>query len=249
MPFAPDHVLEEASGAVVLASGDVAVVADSGHNGAYVILAPDGALRARGSMPLGDGASDDIEGLARRGDDHYGITSSGWIRRWRLRGTAFALVEGPYSIDPTGGATCARGTSWNCGPNYEGLCLRPAGLDAECDGFAVANANAALVCLRFDDRGRLRVTEAPPLPVGFPGQLSGCTFAPDGQLWISANRFGGNAIGLVDGDPPGPVSLRLVAGSARGFNEAVAAGDRGELFVFSDEDPRRRNHRKYRCSR
>ena len=134
--------MPEASGAAWLELDGkpvLLVVSDSGNHGAYGIVDPEtGATTETGALPLSSEASDDIEGLAARGGEIYGLTSSGWIRVWRRHGKAFELVGKPYPLGPVDlpdtknndrppkgdGMVCA-GPAINCGRNYEGLCLAP----------------------------------------------------------------------------------------------------------------------------
>jgi hypothetical protein len=104
LPFALTTPVPEASGAAWLeldGKPALLVVSDSGNHGAYVIVdAETGATLESGALPLSSEASDDIEGLAARGGEFYGLTSSGWIRVWRRRGKAFELVGKPYPLGP-----------------------------------------------------------------------------------------------------------------------------------------------------
>ncbi|HSS03176.1 MAG TPA: hypothetical protein VLM79_39205, partial [Kofleriaceae bacterium] len=142
LPFALTTPVPEASGAAWLeldGKPALLVVSDSGNHGAYVIVdAGTGATLESGALPLSTEASDDIEGVAARGSEIYGLTSSGWVRVWRRHGKAFELVGKPYPLGPVDlpdtkndarppkgdGMVCA-GATINCGRNYEGLCLAP----------------------------------------------------------------------------------------------------------------------------
>ena len=48
-------------------------------------------------------------------------------------------------------------TATNCGRNYEGLCLAPAGAGGACVGFAASKADGHLYCVTTADDGRLAV--------------------------------------------------------------------------------------------
>src|SRR5690606_4194913 len=138
----------EASGAVYVddpGAPHLLVVSDSGHKGFLARIDPaTGAIARTWSLPLGPGASDDLEGLSVIGDTLYAITSSGWMRHWRLADDgSWALVRPAYPIAARDGAdaryVCPSGERINCGRNYEGLCLRrDARPGSACAGFAAS---------------------------------------------------------------------------------------------------------------
>ena len=72
LPFAPSTPVPEASGAAWLdidGKPMLVVAGDSGNHGAYGIIDPEtGATTETGALPLSSEASDDIEGLAARGE-------------------------------------------------------------------------------------------------------------------------------------------------------------------------------------
>ena len=213
------HGIPEASGAVRFPDGRLLVVADSGHHGRALWTGPDGVETAV-TLPLdgprdaeGRPSDDDLEGLSLGPDgDLFGITSAGWLRRWRRDGEAFVQLgaSAPIAVDER--LACAsRGV--NCGPNYEGLCLRPAspaatasGL-AACAGFAASKARGELVCLAFaaprDGEAPRLVATGLVVPTGIPAdQLADCAFPPaeagvDGVL-LAGNLYAGSELWWFD---------------------------------------------------
>ena len=242
LPFAATTPLAEASGAAWLPDGLI-VVSDSGNDGAYAILDPEtGDTREQGKLPLG-AASDDIEGLAARGDKLYGLTSGGWMRVWRRDGTGFALVDGPYPIG-TGDMVC-KADKGNCGYNYEGLCLAPLGGDG-CTGFAASKTDGHLYCLTVGEHG-LVVDPARSIAVARPKHLGDCTFGDDGTLWIGGNIFSGNAIWRVDGWRD-PAHAKVVAIGNFGIGNAEVIAVRGDvLYRMSDTNSAPSLMAKFRC--
>lgn len=223
LPFASKVDVAEASGAVVLDEG-VLVVGDSGTNGAYVIVDREtGEERERGALPLGDGAGDDLEGLARDGDRIVALTSAGWMRAWRRVPGGFELVDGPYVIGP--GPMSCDAHKVNCGKNYEGLCV--GGDDPVCAGWAASKDDGHLHCLVRGGE-RLRAHGSRRIAITHDDALSGCAFdAATGALWAITNAFDGNLY-RIDGD-----EARRVEAPAGLFPEAVAADD-GVVWRFSD---------------
>lgn len=250
LPFALTTPVPEASGAAWLeldGKPALLVVSDSGNHGAYVIVdAETGATLESGALPLSTEASDDIEGLAARGGEFYGLTSSGWIRVWRRRGKGFELVGKPYPLGPVDlpddkhdhhppkgdGMVCA-GPVINCGRNYEGLCLAPRPPKDACVGFAASKADGHLYCLT-DEAGKLVVHRDRSIDVARPGVLADCAFGDDGTLWVGNNLFDlGNVYRVAHWDDPSHASLTRVGALAVGFPEGIAA--RGNVvYRFSD---------------
>jgi DNA-binding beta-propeller fold protein YncE len=220
LAFAPTADVPEASGAAWLTlAGKPAllVISDSGNHGVYVILdAGDGSLVERGVLPLGDG-SDDLEGIAARGDRFEVISSPGWIRSYQRVDHGFALVDGPYPLAaveatgsvvprPTrqaGGAPTPKGAAprgddtdrasmvcarTNCGRNYEGLCLAPAPA-GPCVGFAASKADGQLYCVT-EQHGRLAVVRAPAIRIARPDVIADCAFSADGAARTFKRCFG-----------------------------------------------------------
>lgn len=261
LPFATSIPVPEASGAAWLHEdgGDrVLVVGDSGRSGAYVeIGAEDGRVLRRGALPLGDGAGDDVEGLATDGQRLWGLTSAGWMRAWVKDGDGYRLVLGPYPIEHRG--PCKM-DSVNCGHDFEGLCLRPAGtVGADgCVGYAAAKAEGALYCLTVapapaEDDGKgpgprlmLSVREghhAPrPLPaITAKGALADCAIASDGAVWTGDNMFGGGTVRRLDAPAwEGPLG--------DGFPEAMALAPGGIVYRFSDAGGEPSLAGRYRCA-
>ena len=275
LPFALTSPVPEASGAAWLeldGKPALLVVSDSGNRGAYGIIdAETGATLELGALPLSTEASDDIEGVAARGSEIYGLTSSGWIRVWRRRGKAFELVGKPYPLGPVdgterspgrhaGGAVgpekgsegmVCPGPGINCGRNYEGLCLAPRPpKDAKdaCVGFAASKADGHLYCLT-DEAGKLVVHRDRSIAVTRPGVLADCAFGEDGTLWIGNNLFDlGNVYRVAHWDDPSHASLTRVGALAVGFPEGIAA--RGDVvYRFSDMGRAPSLMARFRCPR
>src|SRR5207248_1134938 len=157
------------------------VMGDSGQHGAYGLIDPDdGTTREQGKLPLGD-TSDDLEGLATRGDLVYGLTSAGWVYAWKRDGAGFALADGPYALGPvdlpdkaphhgfgdvppaSDGMVCgAHGV--NCGRDYEGLCL------TDTAGFVAAKADGHLYALTTE-AGKLVVHHDRAIAIARPGVI------------------------------------------------------------------------------
>ncbi len=267
--FASPLPLAEASGATYLAHPEAPVlllVGDSGTKGAYLELDPaTGAVLVSGNLPLGRGASDDLEGLTAIGDTIYGLTSSGWRRHWRRHPTRtgrrrYELVRGPYPVARPGndddGLVCASAGDINCGRNYEGLCLRdPPDPAAACAGFAVSKADGALYCLTLDADGGVRAHAEDAIAVAPAETLTGCDFAPaDGRdraadlLWVGSNAFGANRVFTVSGwQAPASARVALVGVLGVGFGEAMALGPAGAVYRFSDTASARSLADKYQC--
>lgn len=270
--FASPLPLAEASGATYLAHSETPVlllVGDSGTRGAFLELDPaTGAVLASGRLPLGRGASDDLEGLTAIGDTIYGITSAGWMRHWRRHprrpaARRYELVRGPYPVATPGrddsGLVCASAGDVNCGRNYEGLCLRdpPEAREdsaATCAGFAVSKADGALYCLTLERDGAVRAHAEDPIAVAPAETLTGCDFAPAGHeraadlLWVGSNAFGANRVFTVsDWQAPASARVALVGMLGVGFGEAMALGPDGAVYRFSDTASARSLADKYHC--
>jgi hypothetical protein len=267
--FASPLPLAEASGATYLAHPEtpvLLVVGDSGTKGAYLELDPaTGAVLASGNLPLGHGASDDLEGLTAIGDTIYGLTSAGWMRHWRRHparagARRYQLVRGPYPVATPGsddtGLVCDSARDINCGRNYEGLCLRdPPDPAAACAGFAVSKADGALYCLTLEPDGNLRGHAEDPIAVAPAETLTGCDFAPapgrdqaTDLLWVGSNAFGANRVFTVTGwQRPASARVALVGMLGLGFGEAMALGPAGAVYRFSDTASARSLADKYHC--
>jgi hypothetical protein len=264
--FATPLPLAEASGAVYLPHPEKPVIllaGDSGTRGAFIELDPEtGAVLASGKLPLGRGASDDLEGLTAIGDTIYGLTSGGWMRHWRRRpdrpaARRYELVRGPYPVATASddGLVCGSARDTNCGRNYEGLCLRdPPDPAAACAGFAVSKADGALYCLTLEDDGSVRAHAGDRIAVAPPETLTGCDFAPPGRepaadlLWVGSNAFGANRVFTVSGwQTPARARVAMVGVLGLGFGEAMALGPAGAVYRFSDTASARSLADKYRC--
>jgi hypothetical protein len=248
-PFAESTPLAEASGAAWLTIDSalaLVVVADSGNDGAYAILDPDtGETREQGKLPLGEGADDDIEGLAAHGDLLYGLTSRGWMRVWRRHGKGFELVEGPYAIGPdSDGTSCA--AKKGCPIDYEGLALAPE--PHGCAGFACSKGDGHLYCLT-EQGGRYTVDRSRRIAVASrKGQLADCAFDERGTLWAGNNVFGLDQVYRID-NWQAPEAAKVVSFNAFGvgFPEVIAARD-GVIYRMSDTGGAPSLLGKFRCS-
>jgi outer membrane protein assembly factor BamB len=263
LPFALSTPVPEASGAAWLeidGKPELVVVSDSGNHGAYGIVDPGtGATIETGTLPLSSEASDDIEGLAARGGEIYGLTSSGWIRVWRRRTRGFDLVGKPYPLGPvdlpdrknndrppkTDGMVCS-GPAVNCGRNYEGLCLARAPHSAACIGFAASKADGHLYCLT-EGAGKLVVHRDRSIAVSRPGTLADCAFGDDDTLWVGNNLFDlGNVYRVAHWDDPAHATVAPVGALAIGFPETIAA--RGDVvYRMSDMGGAPSLMARYRC--
>lgn len=251
--FAVELPIAEASGATYEPADGrgparVLVVSDSGNDGAFVeMAADDGRVLARGRLPLDQGASDDLEGLARVGERYYAVTSSGYMRSWRRDGDGFALVDRAYALaEPGHGAppiSCNDPDEVNCGSNIEGLCLRDPAPASGCAGYLAAKNTGRLVCLEWAGQ-RLVATAARGIDITAPGVISGCAFAPDdGRLLVGSNLFAANTVWQVDARG----QTRRVGRLGPGFGEAIAAGPDGEIYRFSDDGGAPSASKKFVC--
>lgn len=239
LPFAASIPLAEASGAVLLPGPapsdgpELLVVGDSGTNGAYVeVAADDGHLLRSGNLPLGEGAGDDLEGLALDGTRVWGLTSGGWMRAWEREGTAWKLVEGPYTIEKHG--PCKH-DGVNCGHDFEGVCLRPDGQpdDDGCIGYAAARAEGHLYCLARDGaRIVALVREGFQSPHAGPKItrrrfLADCAIGADGVVWTGDNLLGSAMVRRL-------AAPEWKGALGDGFPEAMALAPGGIIYRFSD---------------
>ncbi len=256
LPFAEEVSVAEASGSTLLTLEGrllLLVVGDSGNSGAYVLVdAATGERVERGQLPLGRGAGDDLEGISADGDDLLGVTSAGWMRRWRRVDDGFALVDGPYPVGPvddtlplapragglgasdTDSVACgAMGV--NCGKNYEGLCVAPGEPAGTCAGYLAARTDGRLWCL-VRDGARLRVDTTRSIEVTGGNVLTGCDVAPDEDaLWAGANPLGGNAVWRITGwRTPATAVVTEVGGFGDGFPESLAVGKDDVIYRLSD---------------
>lgn len=240
--FAESVDVREASGAVWVPASyglpaHVVVVGDSGTKGAFAVVdAEQGQLLGRGNLPLGEGVSDDIEGLARAGETYHALTSNGRVRSYRRSGAlAFELLGAPYPLHPE--LVCPSPTRSNCGYDFEGLCLAPTPAPGNgCDGYAASRARGTLVCVAIRPDGTLAGEPGRSLALAPPMVLAGCAVAPEGDLlYAGLNGFAGNAVIRVrDWRDPATARVEPLGPAGTGFCEAVAAGPGGALFRFSD---------------
>lgn len=239
LPFAESTPVPEASGAAWMTIDNklvLVVAGDSGHDGAFGLVDPEtGATGVQGKLPLGRGASDDVEGLAARGTRLYGLTSSGYMREWEWKAGVFVLVAGPY---PIGGSewTCKNPGKTNCGKNYEGLAIAPAPI-GECAAYACSKETGAVYCLR-DDGGKLvasgtAATTAVTI-VDKSEVLADCAFGDDGALYVGNNLFGlARTFRVEKLDDPQNVQITDLGTLGTGFPETVAV--RGDVvYRMSD---------------
>jgi hypothetical protein len=247
-PFALSTPLPEASGAAWLTIDGrlvLAIVSDSGNDGAYALLDPEtGETREQGKLPLG-GGSDDIEGFAAHGARVFGLSSGGWMRVWKRSGTGFALVDGPYAIGTQAdGMTCS--PKQGCKINYEGLALA-ATPQHGCAGVACSKGDGGVYCLTEKD-GRYAIDPARRIAVTKPGVLADCTFDDADQLWAGNNIFGMDQVFRIDGWGDA-ATAKVVATNAFGvgFSEVIAA--RGNvIYRMSDTGGAPSLMGKFRCS-
>ncbi len=257
LPFETTTSIPEASAAAWMTIDGrlvLVVVSDSGNDGAYGLIDPDtGKTLETGALPMGRD-NDDVEGLSVRGGKLFGLTSAGWMRVWERRGKAFVLVDGPYPIGPvdlpdggggnrppkTDGMVCAA-TAFNCGRNYEGLCLPSAG-----PGFVAAKADGHLYSLVETD-GKWQVSRAHPIAVAEPSALADCAFDDQDRLWAGSNLFGLSNVYRIDGwRDPATARVVSIGPMGPGFPEVIAG--RGDiLYRMSDTNGSPSLMAKFRC--
>lgn len=238
--FAESVDVREASGAVWVPASfglpaHIVVVGDSGTKGAFAVIdAEKGELLGKGNLPLGDGASDDIEGLARVGDLYHALASNGWVRTYRRTGALeFQLVGEPYELHPE--LVCASPMRSNCKLDFEGLCLTELP-GAGCAGYAASRAKGVLICVTLAPDGGLAADPQRTIEVAPPMVLSGCGIAPEGdRLYAGLNGFGGNAVVRLSlWRDPRTARKETLGPAGTGFCEAEAVGPGGALYRFSD---------------
>ena len=272
LPFAATTPVPEASGAAWLEIGGkpaLFVISDSGNQGKYAIVDADaGTTLEEGVLPLGEGAGDDLEGIAVRGGLFHVISSPGWVRSYKRVDKAFELVDAPYALGPIdiedkgggmgdkppkgSGMVCAAKHT-NCGRNYEGLCLLPDSIkppaNARCVGFAASKADGHLYCVQ-EDRGKLVVQYQNAIRIARPGVVADCAFSvDDGALYAGSNLFDAGTVYRVDGwHDPGTAKVTPLGPLGIGFPETLAV--RGDVFYrMSDTGVAPSMMRKLRCPR
>lgn len=239
--FAETVDVREASGAVWVEASfglaaHVVVVGDSGTRGAFAIVdAESGALVGRGNLPLGEGVSDDLEGLARAGELYHALASNGRVRTYRRSGPlAFELTGPAYELHPD--LVCPLATRSNCKLDFEGLCLAATPAGEGCAGYAASRARGRLVCVTIGADGKLAADPGRTLAVAPPMVLSGCGIAPEGDLlYAGMNGLAANAVVRISGwREPATARKEPLGPAGTGFGEAVAVGPGGALYRFSD---------------
>ena len=236
------HVSEASAAAEVsLRAGtrELLVLSDSGNHGEAMLWGiPSGPFRPL-RLALDAAASDDLEGAAWAGGHLYTLTSSGAVRRFSpdgkggldRDGDAYPIGSPPY--------VCPRLTDSNCGPNFEGLCLRPFPSAARCAGYAASKTSGKLFCLIYEGE-RLRIDPIkPPLVLEVPRHaLSDCAFGAEGgpandTLLVTTNVYGGSTTYIVE-ESTGALATLDVSGLPN--NEAVAVDSDGALYQFMDSN-------------
>jgi hypothetical protein len=270
LPFATSTPVPEASGAAWLdVDGKPAlfVISDSGNQGKYSIVDADtGTTLEEGVLPLGEGAGDDLEGIAVRGGLFHVISSPGWVRSYKRIDKGFELAVPPYALGPIdiedrgggmgdkppkgSGMVCAAKHT-NCGRNYEGLCLLPDSIavpaGARCIGFAASKADGHLYCVQ-EDRGKLLVQYQNAIRIARPGVVADCAFSiDDGALYAGSNLFDAGSVYRVDGwQDPSTAKVATVGALGIGFPETLAV--RGEIiYRMSDTGVAPSMMRKLHC--
>ncbi len=274
LPFETSTQVPEVSGAAIMTiegAKRIVVIGDSGNHGAYGLLDADtGATVEQGVLPL-NGSTDDLEGLALRGDHLLGITSPGWVLEWKRVHAGFELVDGPYplaavdlppqalhhgigDVPPPGNGMVCDGTKSNCGRNFEGICLAPRPTHGVSPplaaGFAAAKADGHLYPLTDVHEGHaLAVSRDGAIEVAKPGHLADCTYDAAGTLYVGNNLFGLSTVSRIDNwrDPVHAKVVQLGSLGA-GFPEALAVD--GDVFYrFSDTGGSPSLMGKFRCTR
>lgn len=235
--------IAEASGAEFVNVGGesrLLVVSDSGHGGQFVLYQPQSGQLTSGALPVDDGASDDLEGVAADAlGTVYAITSSGYVRHWRFTAEGTALAETlSYPLSDFGGdlESCTP-FGINCGKNFEGLCLSRLPLDNGCSGYAVSKAEGALYCVTGGNGTPLGINPGvDPLYVAPENQLSGCALSGNefNTLYVALNIYGGSDVLRVTFDANGSGDWQKL-GLFAGINpEAIAVDDAGVIWVIND---------------
>jgi hypothetical protein len=239
----------------------LAIPSDSGNHGLYVIIsAADGRVLESGRLPLEPGSSDDIEGLSVLRGTLVGLTSAGLVRTWRRApaggyrraGDSYLLRD---RATPAREVSCADGARrFNCGRNYEGLCLRDRAPAGACIGYAAAKTDGTLYCLVEEPAGtasavpHLVVDSSRTLRVAPPEVLSGCHFSPDGsEVWVGTNAMFLNAVLRVRNTAPAGTPVERIASLGGGFSEGIALGPGGIVYRISDAGTTPSLAHKYHC--
>ncbi len=243
IPFVANVQLAEASGTAFFEDAGLVVVSDSGHNGNYQILEPSsGRSIEQGKLDIG-GSSDDFEGLTVSGQTLYALTSSGILSEFARVSNGFKRKRNPYPIGPPQPGCPAR--KYNCGANYEGMCLGTISNQAlsGCVGVAVSKRRGTLVCLVKKPDGRLAIDNNRTLKVARSEILSGCSIDQVGSVWIATNLLGANTLIEVTAKATWRYSTWAV-----GSIEAIAKIGK-ETILFSDTQRAPSAAFRYRCKR
>jgi hypothetical protein len=217
------------------------VISDSGNRGKIMVFPLPNGPASYTTLPLDPQGGDDLEGAAWRGGHLYTLTSPGGVQRFTPTAAGDAWDrDGPvYPIAPVD-PSCSSIASGNCGPDYEGLCLRGEGDHGPraCDGYAASRALGTLSCVVF--RGDKLSIDAsiPPISLDLPRALSDCAFgAADGPanktLLVTTNVFGGAKTFVVDEMTGAKAELGVIG---LPNNEAVAIDHEGRFYEFMDSN-------------
>lgn len=257
-PFALNVAEASGSAEVELTAGvrEMLIASDSGHAGAALLVGIPGGQKRAITLALDAAASDDIEGVAWHAGHVYTLTSSGAFRRYSPDGAggltrdidATAIGASPYA--------CSDLKAFNCGKNYEGLCLRSAAAVASgshrCAGYAASKAEGALYCLVIDAQGHLVAsTTVPPISLALAADLlSDCAFGTAGGpaenvLVVATNVGGGSLTYRVDEATGARVKLTI---ATLPNEESVAIDKDGSLYVFDDNSSSLSAAAKSKCT-
>lgn len=266
--------MPEASGAAwVTYQGKPAlfVIGDSGNQGAYGVIDPDtGDTLAQGSLGRANNG-DDFEGLATRHGEIVSVVSSG--RTGRIGEGSDGTFYGAGAREPLGppiaeaeevpghgtqppkgkGMVCGNEFAFNCGRNFEGICLddRTQYTKGPCAGFVASKADGHLYCLleHAGERTTYTADYERSIAVAQPGQLADCAIGQDGSLWVGANIFGGNMVYRVEGwEDPIHAKVETVGPYGIGNSEVLAVKD-DVIYRMSDTNGSPSLMAKFRCRR
>lgn len=233
--------LPEASGAALLdAAGDrILLVADSGNAGRALIMDLVKGESQGLTLPLGEGAGDDVEGLERAPDGRiFGLASNGFMRAWAVTDSGeLALVFGPSAISTDPEWVCDP-FGVNCAANFEGLCIHPAPATlapTACVGWAASKARGELVCLRSEGTG-YRLDPTVRISITAPEQLSACAYEPVApyRLVAGGNIYVYSTLWEVAFDAAGTARVLELNQPGAANQEAILLLPNGGLQSFGD---------------
>ncbi|MEC9072627.1 MAG: hypothetical protein VX938_09625, partial [Myxococcota bacterium] len=217
------------------------VVSDAGHGGDAVWISPGGDEVQEVSLPLDEGAGDDLEGLGFTPDGHLvALTSGGYLRKWMFSQgePVISLLAQPISDDPFW--RCDDPEKANCDPDYEGLCLDPSPRSGSCAGFAVSKERGLLVCL-VPSGASYVVDDERTITVGEPGQLSGCSYeleSPHRLIAAGNDKADGRIWEVRSPRDLDRLEIRPLGVTGPDGQEAAAFGPDGLLLLIGDtQDP------------